>query len=116
MINLSKFRYIYGFLILIILVGGIYIANIAGLWNTVDSINDPKEIVATGLPEPRGKYTLGEIIEAYNLNKEEFYEALKLPMDFPENEKVIMLLRSGDISYTDIRDYMDPIIEEFENK
>ena len=62
MINLIKFRYIYGFLILIILVGGIYIAQITNIWDSENVTNNSDEEVATGLKTPTGKYTLGEII------------------------------------------------------
>jgi len=111
--NLKKFSYIYGFLILIILVGGIFVARIAGIWDSMDVASKSEVEVAQGLKTPTGKFTLGEIIKGYDLNKEEFYSAIKLSLDYPEDTKVIDMVRNGEISYADVSSYMEPIIEAF---
>ena len=114
-INLNKLRYIYGFLILIILIGGIYTAKTTNVWASIEFVNN-SELPAVGLPEPRGRYKLGEIIKAYDLDKKDFYEALKLPIDYSENAQVLRLINTNIIKFDDINNYMVPIIEEFELK
>ncbi len=117
---MSKFRYIYGFLILLILFGGFYIAKANGLFpdSTVKSslsssegYEDLKEIAGKGLGEPRGIYTIREVIVAYNLTKEEFYDTLLIPYDYPDTATVIDLIKDGMATSKQVQAYMTPITE-----
>lgn len=119
---MSKFRFFYGFLILIILVGGFYIAKANDLFQDTINYSEPEQLIENntngdiegGLPYPRGTYTLGDIMEAYNISKGELYEALDLPSDTPESSVVIDLIKSGLLKSKTVQGYMTPITQQYE--
>lgn len=110
---MKNFRFIYGFLIIAILIIGMYTMTMVELAASLDPNSSTGR---SGAQQPGGKNTLGELIELYDLDKEEFYEAIHLPLDFSEKKRIINLVRSGEISYSDINGYMKPIIEEHNTK
>ena len=120
---LIKFRYVYGFLILLILFSGFYIADVNGFFP--DKISDKPlitsdfnsddldEIAGKGLGDPRGNHTIREIIVSYNLTKEEFYDTLAIPYDYPDTATVIDLIKDGIVTSKQVQAYMTPITTDF---
>ena len=92
---------------------GLYSMTMIELANSLDQ---DAVVVKKGTRKPGGKLTIGQLIIKYDLDKEEFYETIHLPMDYPEDEKIIILVRNGDISYADINAYMSPIMDEYYKK
>lgn len=120
----DNFRYSYGFLILILLATPIFVVKLndevyaaLGGIPSVEVNEDLNEIRGKGLPYPRGNYSLAQLIAAYELNKEELYNALRLPSDYPESTIVFEAVQKKDIRSTKmVSSYMRPIIDEFEKK
>jgi len=122
----AYFRFYYGFLILVILAASIFIVNtnenIAAFLGqngvAVSSSScevDGEDIRGKGLPAPRGNFSFGQIIAAYELDKEEFYTALGLPMDYPETEIVReAITKNKATTMKKVMTYMRPIVDEFE--
>ncbi len=118
------FRYLYGFFILITLLITVFLVKItedilgrddARIHATIEEIQSG-DIRGKGLPAPTGKFSLGQIIEAYELDKEDFYNALGLPLDYPETEIVKSTIDRKLTNSRLVRDYMQPKIDEFERK
>lgn len=124
----SIFRFLYGFIILIVLIVSVFLVKITadiaanlGEAETNRIHATQEEIVrgdirGKGLPAPTGRFSLGQIIEAYELDKDEFYNALGLPPDFPETEIVKKIIDKKMTSSKQVKDYMQPIIDEFQLK
>jgi len=82
----SKWSFLYGLLILAILLGGIGVAKAAGVWSVSGKINsDGSKIAVTGtdVSEIKGWMILEDVIKAYNLDKDQLYKDFNLPDDFP---------------------------------
>lgn len=108
--SLGNFKYFMGLFMLIILSLGLFILNISQLADSYEGSG----VARSGANKAGGKYTLTELIEKYDLDKEEFYAAIKLPADYVDNDKLIIkLVRSGKINYNDINGYMRPIIDAY---
>lgn len=118
----DNFRYFYGFLILILLAmpifvvkfdNNIYTALGGNPTDTVVIDQNLEEIRGKGLPHPRGKNSIAVIIAAYELDKEAFYDALGLPLDYPETNTVLEAIQGKMTNMKKVSDYMRPIIDEF---
>ncbi|MFA5537063.1 MAG: hypothetical protein WDA53_07830 [Bacillota bacterium] len=118
------FRYLYGFFILITLLITVFLVKItedilgrddARIHATEEEIQRG-DIRGKGLPAPTGKFSFGQIIEAYELDKEDFYNALGLPPDYPETAIVKNTIDKKLTNSKLVRDYMQPRIAEFERK
>jgi hypothetical protein len=72
--------------ILVVIFGGIALASLLGMWNTVSS-KEPALITsgdAVGMPDPadiRGSYTLNDITKAFNVPTKDLKTAFRLPAD-----------------------------------
>lgn len=77
-------KYIYGFLIIAILLGGIGIAKLVGVWEVSAKYNlDGSEVVLIDVDDIKGYMSLDEVISSFNLDKEEMYQYMKFPADLP---------------------------------
>lgn len=122
--KLGNFKYFYGFLILVTLLVTIFwVKTIQDVIGRDDArIHASAEeimrgdIKGKGLPAPTGRFSLGQIIEAYELDKEEFYNALGLPLDYPETAIVKTTIDKKYTTSALVRKYMQPKIDEFERK
>ena len=124
----SHFRYYYGFVILIFIATAVITVNtnenVAAFLGqrevAVSSSSwevDGVDIRGKGLPAPRGNFSFGQIIAAYELDKEEFYTALGLPMDYPETEIVReAITQKKATTMKKVMTYMRPIVDGFEAK
>jgi len=120
---MNKLRYIYGLLILVILLGGFLTAKANGLFpseselsptSTIGAYDDLTEIAGKGLGvEKRGVHTIRELIVAYNLTKEDFYQTLLIPSDQPDTATIIDLIKDGVVTSKQVQAYMIPITENF---
>jgi len=83
--------YLYAALVLILFLGFVQMAQAAGMWSTSGKVTGTGEkIAATGTDpaEIKGWMTIGEILSAYNVPKDEFYAQFKLPADMPVSTAV----------------------------
>jgi len=79
-----RWKYIYGILILSILLGGIGLAQSAGIWSVSGKVtSDGSKIAVTGkdVNEIKGWMTLEEVINGYGLDQEEIYQTFNLSTD-----------------------------------
>lgn len=79
-----KFVNLYGFIILIILVGGIYLAKATDVWQVSGKLaSDGTKVTIQGadVDEIKGWSTLGDVIEGFNLNKDQVYLDFNLDLD-----------------------------------
>lgn len=77
------------------------------------SFEDLEELAGKGLSDPRGHYSIREIIVAYNLTKEDFYNTLNIPYDYPDTNNIITLIKEGYATSKQMQAYMVPITENF---
>ncbi|GEM_PF-6142522 len=111
--KLGNFKFLIGFFILGILVFGLYAMTMLTLMNDPDR---PKT-GGVGGQEPGGKSTITQLIEKYDLDREEFLTAIKLPLDYQDDgELIIAKVRRGELSQKDIHDYMSPIMDAYAKK
>ena len=76
--------YVYAALILVVFLGSIQIAQMAGFWSTSGKVTATGEkIQATGADpaEIKGWMTLSEVITAYKVPQADLYAQFKLPGD-----------------------------------
>lgn len=76
--------YVYAALILVVFLGSIQVAQVAGLWSTSGKVTATGEkIQATGADpaEIKGWMKISEVITAYKVPQAEFYAQFKLPAD-----------------------------------
>jgi hypothetical protein len=123
---MSKFKFLYGFLIFAIIAGGFTFAYKGGLFPNMTleapvvtelSYVDLAAIAGKGIDsDRRGTRSMREIIVAYNLTKAEFYEALNIPEDYPDTNTVLQLITDGVSNSNAVHAYLENIVENFENK
>ena len=107
----NRWLYLYGFLLLAILLGGIYLAKEAQIWQVSGKINpDGSRVTIQGndVNEIKGWTTLGAVIEGYDLNKEEVYKDFELTDEISLESKLSELATITDekISPSIMRDYI----------
>ncbi len=120
---MSKLKFFYGFIILIIIAAGFSLAYAGGLFPDMTleapavselGYEDLLAIAGQGIDSGRrGMRSLREIIAAYDLTKAEFYEGLKIPEDYPDTKTVLDLITEGLLTSKDAQAYLEPIIENF---
>ncbi len=107
----NKWLFLYGFLMLTVLLGGIYLAKDAQIWQVSGKINpDGSRVTIQGndVNEIKGWTTLGMVIEGYNLDKEEVYRDFELTDDISLDTKLSELATITDekLSPSIMRDYI----------
>ncbi len=120
---MSKLKFFYGFIILIIIGGGFTLAYAGNLFPDMTleapvvselGYEDLAAIASKGIDSGRrGTRSLRELIAAYGLTKEEFYEALNIPEDYPDTKGVLDLITEGYLTSKDAQSYLEPIIDNF---
>lgn len=111
-----KFAYFYGFIILIILVGGIYLAKSAEVWQVSGKIEaDGTRVTIQGadVDEIKGWSTLGDVIEGFNLNKEQVFQEFNLDEGLPLDTQMKELAEITDeaLSPATMREYITALRE-----
>lgn len=82
--NVGLNRYVYAALVLVLFLGFVQTAQMAGLWSTSDKVTGTGEkIQATGTDpaEIKGWMKISEVITAYKVPQAEFYAQFQLPAD-----------------------------------
>lgn len=107
----NKWLFLYGFLMLAVLLGGIYLAKDAQIWQVSGKINpDGSRVTIQGndVNEIKGWTTLAMVIEGYNLDKEEVYRDFELTDDISLDTKLSELATITDerLSPSIMRDYI----------
>lgn len=120
---MSKLKFFYGFIILVLLASGFYGAYVGGLFPnmTLDApvvkelgYEDLIAISGKGIDASRrGTRSIREIIAAYDLSKAEFYETLKIPEDYPDTKTVLEMISEKIVNSKDVQEYLTPIVENF---
>ena len=120
---MSKLKFFYGFIILVLLASGFYGAYVGGLFPnmTLDApvvkelgYEDLIAIAGKGIDASRrGTRSIREIIAAYDLSKAEFYETLKIPEDYPDTKTVLEMISEKIVNSKDVQEYLTPIVENF---
>lgn len=120
---MSKLKFFYGFIILVLLASGFYGAYVGGLFPnmTLDApvvkelgYEDLIAISGKGIDASRrGTRSIREIIAAYDLSKAEFYETLKIPEDYPDTKTVLEMIGEKIVNSKDVQEYLTPIVENF---
>lgn len=112
--KLGNFKFLIGFFILGILILGLYSMTML----TLMADPDRPRTGGVGGQEPGGRSTIAQLIDKYDLDRDEFLTAIKLPLDYNINdgEQIIAKVRRGELSQKDIRDYMAPIMDEYAQK
>jgi hypothetical protein len=120
---MSKLKFFYGFIILVLLASGFYGAYVGGLFPnmTLDApvvkelgYEDLIAIAGKGIDASRrGTRSIREIIAAYDLSKAEFYETLKIPEDYPDTKTVLEMIGEKIVNSKDVQEYLTPIVENF---
>lgn len=118
-----KLKFFYGFIILIIIAGGFSLAYIGGLFPDMTleapvvselGYEDLAAIAGQGIDNGRrGTRSMREIIAAYGLTKDEFYEGLKIPENCDDTKSVLDLITEGYLTSKDAQAYLEPIVENF---
>lgn len=106
--KISKF--LYGFLILFLLLGGIGVAKLTDNWQVSGMVNtDGSEITLSGndVEEIKGFMSIEEIIIAFNLEKEPFYQYMKFPSDLPTSTLVKDIKKLTGVDPEPIKDYIN---------
>ena len=78
---------IYAALILILFLGAIESAKLAGVWSTSGKLTasgEQVQITGADPAEIKGWMTIEAVISAYHVPKEQFYAQFQLPADLPE--------------------------------
>lgn len=102
-------KYLYGFLVIAFLLGGIGIAKATDNWQVSYKVNpDGSEIELTGesVDEIKGFMSIEEIIIAYNLDKDGLYEYLGFSSDLPTSTLVKDIKSVTGIDPAPIKDYI----------
>lgn len=107
----KKWFLLYGFMIMAILLGGIYLAKEAGIWQASGKINpDGSRVTIEGktVNEIKGWTTLGDVINGFGLNKEEVYNFFELTEDtsLDTELKDLAALTDERLSPSTMRDYI----------
>ena len=79
--------YIYAALILVLFLGTIESAKLAGVWSSsgrVTASGEAVQITGADPAEVKGWMTIKDVMTAYHVPKETFYEQFTLPADLPE--------------------------------
>ncbi len=102
-------RYLYGFLIIAFLLGGIGIAKATDNWQVSYKLNaDGSEIELKGesVEEIKGFMSIDDIISAYGIDKEGLYEYMGFPSDLPTSTLVKDINGLTGIDPATIKDYI----------
>ena len=78
---------IYAALILVLFLGAIETAKLAGVWSTSGKLTasgEQVQITGADPAEIKGWMTIEAVISAYHVPKEQFYTQFQLPADLPE--------------------------------
>lgn len=106
-------RYLYGFLIIAFILGGISIAKATDNWQVSYKVNaDGSEIELKGddVGEIKGFMSIDDIIVAYGIDKDGLYEYIGFPNDLPTSTLVKDIKGLTGIDPEPIKDYI--IIEK----
>lgn len=106
--KISKF--LYGFLILFILLAGTGVAKLTDTWEVSGMVNpDGTEVTLTGqdVEEIKGFNSIEEVIVAYNLEKDAFYQYMNFPNDLPTSTLVKDIKKLTGIDPEPIKDFIN---------
>ncbi|MFA5536776.1 MAG: hypothetical protein WDA53_06380 [Bacillota bacterium] len=118
-----KFKYFYGFILLTTIFATAFLVNLTGNTTAFSgggassdlAGGDYDEIRGKGLEAPVGKNTIGAIIAAFELDKEEFFTAIGLPLDFPETETMVDTITKHKMTtYKKVNGYLKPIKAKYD--
>lgn len=103
-------QYLYAALILVLFLGSIQVARLAGVWSTsgrVTASGAPVQITGADPAEVKGWMTIEDVIRAYRVPREELYARFKLPADLPvETQLKAIEPIVPDFSVTDLRAWL----------
>lgn len=103
-------QYLYAALILVLFLGTIQGAKLAGVWSTsgrVTAGGEPVQITGADPAEVKGWMTIEDVITAYRVPREELYARFKLPADLPvETQLKAIEPIVPDFSVTDLRAWL----------
>ncbi len=107
----NTWKFLYGIIILAMLLIGIGIAKETELWQVSGKLQaDGSKVAITGqdVDEIKGWMTLDEVIKGYGLDKNEIYETFHLPSDLPVTTELKDIAAQTDeaLSPKIIRDYI----------
>ena len=77
---------IYAALVLVLFLGGIESAKLAGVWSTTGKLTasgEQVQITGTDPAEIKGWMTIEQVITAYKVPKQQFYAQFMIPADLP---------------------------------
>ena len=77
---------IYAILVLVLFLGVIESAKLAGLWSTSGKLTasgEAVQITGTDPAEVKGWMTINDVITSYKVPKEQFYAQFAIPADLP---------------------------------
>ena len=100
--------YLFGFLVLVLFLGSIGLAQANGLWSISGKVTSTGEKVApsgTDVTEIKGWMTLGDITNAYQVPLEEIITTFGLPADTTADIQ-LKSLESDQFSVTGLRDWL----------
>jgi hypothetical protein len=101
---------VYAALVLVLFLGVIETAKLAGVWSTSGKLTasgEQVQITGTDPAEIKGWMTINDVITAYQVPKDEFYAQFKIPADLPvatplkDIEPLV-----PDFSVTTVRDWL----------
>ena len=78
---------VYAALVLILFLGAIESARLAGVWSTSGKLTasgEQVQITGADPAEIKGWMTIADVITAYHVPKEQFYAQFQLPADLPQ--------------------------------
>ena len=101
---------IYAALVMVLFLGGIESAKLAGVWSTSGKLTasgEAVQITGTDPAEVKGWMTIEQVLAAYQVPREQFYTQFAIPVDLPvttplkDIEPVV-----SDFSITAVREWL----------